>query len=49
MRNIGVGIGLNENLIEVIVLGYDLGYVVFVYIGEEVLNGYLEGGFRYNE
>ncbi|AQS09024.1 deoxyguanosinetriphosphate triphosphohydrolase [Clostridium saccharobutylicum] len=48
-RNIGVGIGLNENLIESIALGHDLGHVAFAHTGEEVLNGYLEGGFRHNE
>lgn len=48
-RNIGVGIGLNENLIEAIALGHDLGHVAFAHTGEEVLNGYLEGGFRHNE
>lgn len=48
-RNIGVGIGLNENLIEAIALGHDLGHVAFAHTGEEVLNDYLEGGFRHNE
>lgn len=48
-RNIGVGIGLNENLIEAIALGHDLGHVAFAHTGEEVLNEYLDGGFRHNE
>lgn len=48
-RNIGVGIGLNENLIEAIALGHDLGHVAFAHSGEEVLNEYLEEGFRHNE
>lgn len=48
-RNIGVGIGLNENLIEAIALGHDLGHVAFAHNGEEVLNEYLNGGFRHNE
>ena len=48
-RNIGVGIGLNENLIEAIALGHDLGHVAFAHTGEEVLNAYLDGGFRHNE
>lgn len=48
-RNIGVGIGLNENLIEAIALGHDLGHVAFAHTGEEVLNKYLDGGFRHNE
>ncbi|SFC63155.1 deoxyguanosinetriphosphate triphosphohydrolase [Clostridium uliginosum] len=48
-RNIGVGVGLNENLIEAIALGHDLGHVAFAHNGEEVLNEYLKGGFRHNE
>lgn len=48
-RNIGVGIGLNENLIEAIALGHDLGHVAFAHNGEEVLNEYLKDGFRHNE
>lgn len=48
-RNIGAGIGLNENLIEAIALGHDLGHVAFAHNGEEVLNEYLEDGFRHNE
>lgn len=48
-RTIGVGIGLNENLIEAITLGHDLGHVAFAHNGEEVLNEYLEAGFRHNE
>lgn len=47
-RSIGVGIGLNENLIEAIALGHDLGHVAFAHNGEEVLNEYL-GNFRHNE
>lgn len=48
-RTIGVGIGLNENLIEAIALGHDLGHVAFAHNGEEVLDEFLEGGFRHNE
>ncbi len=48
-RTIGIGIGLNENLIEAIGLGHDLGHVAFAHTGEEVLNEYLEEGFRHNE
>ncbi|MGN2337574.1 deoxyguanosinetriphosphate triphosphohydrolase [Clostridium cagae] len=48
-RNIGVGIGLNENLIEAIALGHDLGHVAFAHNGEEVLNEYLKEGFKHNE
>lgn len=48
-RTIGVGIGLNEMLIEAIALGHDLGHVAFAHNGEDVLNEFLEGGFRHNE
>lgn len=48
-RTIAVGIGLNENLVEAIALGHDLGHVAFAHIGEEVLNQFLKGGFRHNE
>lgn len=48
-RTIGVGIGLNETLIEAISLGHDLGHVAFAHNGEEVLNDFLDGGFRHNE
>lgn len=48
-RTIGVGIGLNENLIEAIALGHDLGHVAFAHNGEEVLNEFLDEGFRHNE
>ncbi|GAB6169655.1 deoxyguanosinetriphosphate triphosphohydrolase [Clostridium carnis] len=48
-RTIGTGIGLNESLIEAIALGHDLGHVAFAHNGEEVLNEFLEQGFRHNE
>lgn len=48
-RTIGAGIGLNEMLIEAIALGHDLGHVAFAHNGEEVLNEFLEGGFKHNE
>lgn len=48
-RTIGIGIGLNEVLIEAIALGHDLGHVAFAHNGEEVLNEFLKGGFKHNE
>ena len=48
-RTIGIGIGLNENLIEAIALGHDLGHVAFAHVGEKVLGQFLKGGFRHNE
>ncbi|MPQ42230.1 deoxyguanosinetriphosphate triphosphohydrolase [Clostridium tarantellae] len=47
-RTIGVGIGLNENLVEAIALGHDLGHVAFAHIGEEVLQEFLPQGFKHN-
>lgn len=48
-RTIGVGIGLNEQLIEAIAVGHDLGHAAFAHNGEEVLNSFLDEGFRHNE
>ena len=48
-RTIGAGIGLNEMLIEAIALGHDLGHVAFAHNGEEVLDSFLDEGFRHNE
>lgn len=48
-RTIGIGIGLNEYLIEAIALGHDLGHVAFAHMGEEVLQEFLPKGFRHNE
>lgn len=48
-KTIGKGIGINEDLIEAIALGHDIGHVAFAHNGEEVLNKLLPGGFRHNE
>lgn len=48
-RTIGRGIGLNEDLIEAIALGHDIGHVAFAHNGEEVLDKLLPNGFRHNE
>ena len=48
-KTIGRGIGLNEDLIEAIALGHDIGHVPFAHNGEEVLNNILPQGFRHNE
>lgn len=53
-RVIGRSLRLNEDLIEAIALGHDLGHAPFGHMGEEVLNKkykeYLElGGFKHNE
>lgn len=48
-KTIGKGIGLNEDLIEAIALGHDIGHVAFAHNGEEVLDKLVPGGFRHNE
>ncbi|MEG0132492.1 MAG: deoxyguanosinetriphosphate triphosphohydrolase [Clostridium sp.] len=47
-KTIGRGIGLNEDLIEAIALGHDIGHVAFAHSGEEVLNEILPNGFTHN-
>ena len=48
-RTIGIGIGLNEMLIEAIALGHDLGHTPFGHAGERVLNELCSGGFKHNK
>jgi dGTP triphosphohydrolase len=48
-KTIGKGVGLNEDLIEAIAMGHDIGHVAFAHNGEEVLDKLLPGGFRHNE
>ncbi|MEA4825408.1 MAG: deoxyguanosinetriphosphate triphosphohydrolase [Clostridium sp.] len=48
-KTIGRGIGLNEDLIEAIALGHDIGHVPFAHNGEEVLNMLNPKGFKHNE
>jgi len=48
-RTIARGIAVNEDLVEAITLGHDIGHVAFAHNGEEVLNERLPGGFRHNE
>jgi dGTPase len=48
-KTIGKGIGLNEDLIEAIALGHDIGHVPFAHNGEEVLNKLNVNGFKHNE
>ncbi len=40
---------MNEDLIEAIALGHDIGHVAFAHNGEEVLNELLSDGFKHNE
>lgn len=51
-RSIGRALGLNEDLIEAIALGHDLGHVPFGHLGEKILNDislkHNEGYFNHN-
>lgn len=48
-RTIAKALALNEDLVEAISLGHDLGHTPFGHAGEEVLNAIHEGGFRHYE
>jgi dGTPase len=48
-RTIGRALALNEDLIEAIALGHDLGHTAFGHGGERVLNQIMPGGFFHNE
>ncbi len=48
-RTIAKALRLNEDLVEAIALGHDLGHTPFGHAGEYVLNALCEDGFRHNE
>ena len=48
-KSVGRALHLNEDLIEAIALGHDVGHTPFAHCGEEVLNSKLKKGFRHNE
>lgn len=48
-RTIARALNLNEDLVEAISLGHDLGHTPFGHIGEEVLNELYRPGFRHSE
>lgn len=48
-RTIGRALALNEDLIEAVALGHDLGHTAFGHGGERVLNEIMPGGFYHNE
>lgn len=48
-RTIAKALRLNEDLVEAIALGHDLGHTPFGHAGEFILNDLCEDGFRHNE
>ena len=48
-RSIARALNLNEDLVEAISLGHDLGHTPFGHVGEEVLNELYPPGFRHSE
>ena len=48
-RTIAKALRLNEDLVEAIALGHDLGHTPFGHAGEFVLNGLCDEGFHHNE
>lgn len=48
-RTIAKALKLNEDLVEAIALGHDLGHTPFGHAGERLLNDVYEEGFRHNE
>ena len=48
-RTIGKALRLNEDLVEAIALGHDLGHTPFGHAGEAALNTVCPGGFLHNE
>lgn len=48
-RTVARGLALNEDLVEAIALGHDLGHTPFGHSGERVLNDIHEGGFQHNQ
>lgn len=47
-RTIARALDLNEDLVEAIALGHDLGHTPFGHCGEGVLNEIVDGGFHHN-
>jgi dGTPase len=48
-RSVAVALGLNQDLVEAMALGHDIGHTPFGHIGEELLSKFLPEGFRHNE
>jgi len=48
-RTVARALGLNEDLVEAIALGHDLGHTPFGHAGERALNSIYPGGFKHYE
>ncbi|HZP95655.1 MAG TPA: deoxyguanosinetriphosphate triphosphohydrolase [Candidatus Limnocylindria bacterium] len=48
-RSIARSLRLNEDLVEAMALGHDIGHTPFGHVGEELLAKFLPDGFRHNE
>ncbi len=48
-RSIARALRLNEDLVEAICLGHDLGHTPFGHLGEEVISDFLHRSFKHNE
>ena len=48
-RSIARALRLNEDLVEAMALGHDIGHTPFGHVGEELLAKFLTDGFRHNE
>lgn len=48
-RTIAKALRLNEDLVEAMCLGHDLGHTPFGHAGERALNGVCQNGFKHNE
>lgn len=48
-RTVARALMLNEDLVEAIALGHDLGHTPFGHAGEDALNSVYPGGFKHNE
>ncbi|HEV8534186.1 MAG TPA: deoxyguanosinetriphosphate triphosphohydrolase [Candidatus Limnocylindria bacterium] len=48
-RSIARALRLNEDLVEAMAMGHDVGHTPFGHIGEELLGRFLPDGFRHNE
>ena len=48
-RSIALALGLNQDLVEAMALGHDIGHTPFGHIREELLAKFLPEGFRHNQ